>query len=96
VDRKLKEFNNMQMIQIGTHHTFHGKTIAWGEKLLVIPIEDYRKNPVSLTLTPYLRAASNIINSWLSRCVELRQLDQNFDYTVRYALKYSQRMGIDH
>jgi hypothetical protein len=44
----------MQMIQIETHHTFHGKTIAWGEKLLVIPIEDYRKNPVSLTLTPYL------------------------------------------
>ena len=33
------------------------------------------------------------INSWLGKCGELRQLDQNFDYTVRYALKYSAKNG---
>ena len=52
---------------------------------------------VNLILAPYLinvkklpyHTTSNIINSWLVKCGELRQLDQNFDYTVRYALKYS-------
>jgi hypothetical protein len=94
-DRKLREFNNMQTNQTERHHTFRGNTIPWIEKLLETPIADYRKNAVSLILAPYLinikklsyDAASNIINSWLSKCGELRQLDQNFDYTVRYALK---------
>jgi hypothetical protein len=34
-------------------------------------------------------AALNIINNWLSKCPKSRPLDQNFDYTVRYALKYA-------
>jgi hypothetical protein len=38
-------------------------------------------------------AALNIINNWLSNCDRLRQLDQNFHYTVRYALKYSVKNG---
>jgi non-catalytic primase subunit PriX-like protein len=38
-------------------------------------------------------AALNIINNWLSNCDRLRQLDQNFDYTIRYALKYSAKNG---
>jgi hypothetical protein len=64
-------------------------------------IDDYRKNAVSLILAPYLinikklshEDALNIINSWLSKCGELRPLDQNFNYTVRYALKYSAKNG---
>jgi hypothetical protein len=76
-------------------------TTLWIEKLLKTPIDDYRKDAVSLILAPYLinvkkvsyDAALNIINSWLSKCGELRQLDQNFDYTVRYALKYSTKKG---
>jgi hypothetical protein len=71
------------------------------EKLLQTPIDDYRKNAINLILAPYLiniKKASyddalNIINSWLSKCGELRQLDQNFDYTVRYALKNSVKNG---
>jgi hypothetical protein len=35
--------------------------------------------------------ALNIINSWLSNCGKLRQLDQNFDYMVGYALKNGYR-----
>jgi hypothetical protein len=38
-------------------------------------------------------AASNIINNWLTKCGELRQLHQNFNYAVRYALNYSARNG---
>jgi hypothetical protein len=100
-DRKLKEFNNMRENQTESYHSFQGNTIPWIEKLLHTPIDDYRKNAVSLILAPYLinikklsyDAASNIINSWLSKCGKLRQLDQNFDYTVRYALKYSAKNG---
>jgi hypothetical protein len=79
-DRKLKEFNNMQRNQA---ERYQGNTISWIEKLLETPIEDYRKNAVNLILAPYLinvknlsyDAALNIINSWLSKCGELRQLE---------------------
>jgi hypothetical protein len=99
-DRKLREFNNMQTNHAESH-SFRGSTIPWIEKLLETPIDDYRKNSVNLILAPYLinvkklsyDAALNIINSWLDKCVEVRQLDQNFDYTVRYALKYSAKNG---
>ena len=64
-------------------------------------IDDYRKNAVNLILAPYLinvkklsyDAALNIINSWLSKCGKLRQLDQDFNYMVRYALKYCAKNG---
>lgn len=96
-DRKLKEFN----MQRNPTESYRGNTIPWIEKLLQTPIDDYRKNAVNLILAPYLinvkklsyDAALNIINTWLSKCGELRQLDQNFDYTVRYALKYSAKNG---
>src|SRR5919197_6429017 len=42
-DRKLKEFNNLQKNQTESYHTFRGNTIAWIEKLLDTPIDDYRK-----------------------------------------------------
>jgi hypothetical protein len=56
-------------------------------------------NAVNLILAPYLinikklsyDDALNIINSWLSKCGKLRQLDQNFDYMVGYALKNGYR-----
>ena len=91
----------MQKNQMESHQTFRGNTIVWIEKLLQTPIDDYRKNAVNLILAPYLinikkvsyDNALNIINSWLSKSTELRQLDQNFDYMVRYALKYSAKNG---
>src|SRR5918911_4908343 len=99
-DRKLREFNNMQTNHAESH-SFRGSTIPWIEKLLHTPIDDYRKNAVSLILAPYLinikkvsyDDALNIINNWLMECGKSRQLDQNFDYTVRYALKYSAKNG---
>jgi Primase X len=78
-----------------------GNTIAWIEKLIETPIDDYRKNAVSLVLAPYLvnikkvsyDHALDTINSWLSKCGKLKQLDQNFNYMVRYALKNSVKNG---
>jgi Primase X len=97
-DRKLKGFNNVRKNQT---ESYRGNIIGWIEKLLQTPIDDYRKNAIKLILTPYLinvkrlsyDAALNIINNWLSKCAKSRQLDQNFDYTVRYALKYSAKNG---
>jgi len=75
--------------------------IPWIEKLLQTPIDDYRKNAVNLILAPYLMnvkelcydTALKIINSWLVKCGKLRQLDKDFDYIARYALKYSSKNG---
>jgi hypothetical protein len=97
-DRKLKEFTNMQR---NPTVSYQDNTIPWIEKLLQTPINDYRKNAVNLILAPYLinikklsyDTALNIINTWLSRCGELRQLDQDFNYLVRYALKYCAKNG---
>src|SRR5919199_3495816 len=91
----------MRKNQTESNYASRGSTLPWIEKLLETPIDDYRKNAVSLILAPYLinikkvsyDAASNIINCWLSKCGKLRRLDQNFDYTVRYALKYSAKNG---
>jgi hypothetical protein len=76
-------------------------TILWIEKLLRTPIDDYRKATVRLILVPYFvnvkklsyNDALDVINNWLSKCGELRQLDQNFNYMVRYALKNSAKNG---
>jgi hypothetical protein len=94
-DRKLKEIASMHKIQTESHYTPRSNTIGWIEKLLQTPIDDYRKNAVSLILAPYLinikklsyEDALNIINSWLIKCGKLRQLDNNLKYTVKYAIK---------
>lgn len=62
------------------------------------PVPDYRKNAVSLIFAPYLinirnlpyDSASLIIGDWL-KCSELRPLDPDFDYKVKYSLKTSIR-----
>ena len=80
----------MRKNQTESNYASRGGTLPWIEKLLQTPIDDYRKNAVSLILAPYLinikkvsyDNALNIINNWLSKCDKSRKLDQNFDYTV--------------
>ena len=68
--------------------------IKWIEILLQTPIEDYRKNAIGLILAPYLvnvkkisyEDAFQVIRNWLDKCNELRYLDTNFDYTIKYSL----------
>ena len=100
-DRKLKEFNYMQTNETKSHHTFRGNSIPWIEKLLDTPIDDYRKNGVSLILAPYLinirrlpyEDALNVINNWLMECAKLTRLDNDLSYIVKYALKSSIKSG---
>jgi Primase X len=77
-------------------------SILWIEKLLKTPIEDYRKNAVSLILAPYLinirnlsdGDASDIIEEWLKRCASLRPLDSTLRYRVKYDLNNAIKNGI--
>ena len=100
IDQKIKEIKLKKRIEkrfgpIGerTH------SISWIETLLQMPVPDYRKNAVSLIFAPYLinirnlpyDSASLIIEDWLKKCSELRPLDPNFDYKVKYSLKTSIR-----
>lgn len=95
VDQKLKEIKLSKRIQrrFGipgkpTHH------ISWIETLLQTPIDDYRKNAIGLILAPYLinikkspyDEASVTIRDWLKKCYQLRSLDPNFDYRIKYSL----------
>jgi hypothetical protein len=99
VDRGITEFQRQK--ELKNNNSIHSGKILWIEKLLQTPIDDYRKNAVSLIIAPYLinikklsyDDSLNIINSWLRKCVELKRLDQNFNYMVRYALKYSAKNG---
>jgi hypothetical protein len=91
----------MQRNTTEIYHSFRGNTIPWIEKLLDTQIDDYRKTAVNLILAPYLinvkklpyDAALDTINSWISKCGKLRQLDQNFNYMVRYAIKNCVKNG---
>jgi non-catalytic primase subunit PriX-like protein len=98
-DRKIKEIKSTQSLQREHPDTpknfILADTIPWIEKLLRTPIDDYRKNAVSLIIAPYLinirklsyDEALGIVNNWLSKCGELRPLDHRFNYLAKYALK---------
>ena len=67
-------------------------SIFWIVTLLQTPIEDYRKNAIGLILAPYLinirkftyEMASVLIKDWLRKSNELRTLDFNYEYKVKY------------
>ena len=96
-----KELKKYPQNNYNTSYINSSSKILWIEKLLQTPIADYRKNAVSLIVAPYLvnikklayDDALSIINNWLMECGKLKRLDQNFDYIVRYALKYSAKNG---
>lgn len=95
VNEKIKEIKFQKRIEkeFGIKNA-QVNTLAWVEMLLGTPIDDYRKNAISLILSPYLvnikklsySDAFLVIKNWLSRCSELRYLDGNFDYKIKYSL----------
>jgi hypothetical protein len=102
VDQQLEE--NRQQKEISRYQNNNkasSNNILWIEKLLQTPIDDYRKNAVSLIIAPYLinikklsyGDALNIINNWLTKCGELRRLEYGSGYRVKYALESSTKNG---
>jgi hypothetical protein len=83
IDQKLKaeikEKDNKNRFKQHSH-TNMTNTIPYVEKLLDMPIADYRKNAISLILTPYfvnIQHQSNIeafgrIKEWVSKCDKIR------------------------
>ncbi len=96
--------------QLKSRNKYSNKTIGIGsiqyvEKLLPIPIEDYRKNAISLILAPYfvnILCLSNEdsfqrIKQWVLKCDEMKSLSPSingFDYIIKYAIKRARQTGI--
>jgi hypothetical protein len=104
VDQRIKELQRQKnelkvkyQIKKKKNNNTSITAIPWIELLLETPIEDYRKNAISLILAPYLinikklsyDDAFNIIKDWLNKCDSIKRLDSNFNYRIKYALENS-------
>ena len=75
--------------------------IPWIEKLLQIPLDDHRKFVVWRIQSPYLinirkysvEEASNLIKNWLDKCNQLKSLDFNPNYMIKYNINSAKRNG---
>jgi hypothetical protein len=71
------------------------KQIDWIEKLLQIPIEDYRKKSIDIIFVPYFILIKKLsveetiskINEWLDKCNSIRTLDFDTKYRINAAIK---------
>ncbi len=104
VQQKLMEIKRQRQLQKHRpslereHGTYH---IAWIEKLLVTPIDDYRKNAIALILAPYLinirkyshEQAFAAIKEWTDKCDAVKRLDSNFKYLINYAIRNAMKIG---
>jgi hypothetical protein len=86
-------------------NTNNNNRIEWIEKILLYPIEDYRKIVIYLILSPYLinikkmsyDDSYRVIKEWLDKCNDIKKLDnyQNFvNYRIHSALKTATQKGI--
>jgi hypothetical protein len=101
IDQAVESQRQNELNKYFWSHSINDAKILWIEKLLQTPIDDYRKNAVSLILAPYLinirrlpyEDALNVINNWLMECAKLTRLDNDLSYIVKYALKSSIKSG---
>ena len=109
VDQRIKELQRQKELKVkyqirmkkNDNGTSSRTAIPWIELLLETPIEDYRKNAISLILAPYLinvkklsyDDAFNMITDWLNKCDLIKRLDSNFNYRIKYALENTIKKG---
>ncbi|HEX5186451.1 MAG TPA: DNA primase noncatalytic subunit PriX [Nitrososphaeraceae archaeon] len=109
-DKKLKENlkkeRQMKMKNKFSYYKRGGSnSIPYVEKLLTIPIVDYRKNAINLILAPYLvnvlelsdKESFQQINQWILKCNEIKSLSpsiNDFDTIIKYAIKRARQTGI--
>jgi hypothetical protein len=101
LQRQKNELKEKYHIKRNNNNNPSISVIPWIELLLETPIEDYRKNALSLILAPYLinikklsyDDAFNIIKDWLDKCDSIKRLDSNFNYRIKYALENSIKKG---
>jgi len=99
VDLKLKEIAELKKSKrrhrFGSFDNNSSNTIGWIERLLQTPLQDYRKNAISLILAPYLitirkysyEQAFAAIKEWLQKCDTLKRLESNFNSRIKYSLE---------
>lgn len=109
-DRKLKE-NLEKEIQVKLkkkilHSNMDtSNSIQYVEKLFTIPIEDYRKNTISLILAPYCVNILNLsdedsfhrIKQWVLKCNDVKPLEptiRDFDIIIKNAVKRAKETGV--
>lgn len=109
-DRKLKE-NLEKERQAKLKNKFSSRnmnrptSIQYVEKLLTIPIGDYRKNAISLILAPYCVNILNLsdddsfkrIKQWALECNDVKSLKPSkgdFDIIIKYAVKRAKETGV--
>ncbi|MDN5846553.1 MAG: DNA primase noncatalytic subunit PriX [Candidatus Nitrosocosmicus sp.] len=99
-DRQVKSRNKYL-----NHRTGGQNTIPYVEKLLKIPIIDYRKSAISLILAPYFvnilylpdEESFHRINQWVLKCGEVKSLEpsiRDFDTIIKNAVKRAKTTGI--
>ena len=96
-------------ILINNHHKqnqnkYESDNIDWIEKLLDIPIEDYRKKTIDLILVPYFILVKKLSNEetiskiteWLQKCDSLsgRRLDFDIRSKINAAIKETNKKQI--
>jgi hypothetical protein len=95
-----QEKNNTNQHQ--KYSNINNQSIERIEKLLKIPISDFRKNATNLILTPYLvnikklsyQQSFDILTDWLQKCNSVRKLDFKPEYLVKSALSIAIQKGI--
>ena len=109
-DRKLKESMEKER-QTKLRNKFSNiesaetNSIRYIEKLLTIPIEDYRKNAISLILAPYFvnilklsdEDSLHRIRQWVLKCNDVKPLEpsiSNFDIIIKNAIKRAKETGV--
>jgi len=109
-DRKLKEFLEKEKQTKLRNKFLNRKTdksnlIPYVEKLLTVPIQDYRKNAINLILAPYFvnilylsdEESFHRIKQWVLKCNNVKLLKPSineFDNIIRYALKRAKETGV--
>ena len=102
-DIKLKEnWNKVKQVKSMNNDLYisaaKSNSIPYVEKLITIPIEDYRKNAIALILAPYFVNILNLsdedsfnrIKLWVLKCNDMKSLKpsiSDFDILIRYAVK---------
>ena len=84
------------------YSNINSQSTEWIEKLLKIPIEDFRKTSVSLILAPYIinikklsyKESFDILIEWLQKCDSIRKLNFNSRYLIKIALNTANQKKI--
>ena len=97
LDNELLTNNHKQ-----NQNKYESGNIDWIEKLLDIPIEDYRKKTIDFIFVPYFRLVKKLsneetiskINEWLQKCNSIRRLDFDIRDKINAAIKNTHKKQI--